>query len=154
MKCRIHLQCLIVGLAVFLTSGCAFSRGNQVSRSSEPTQKMSDEAADGEAPIQTASADGTGADNSDAPPSQPGVKPSGGAKSRSKLTGWLTKGTTKSGAIPLDRTDKSKSADESVEEDSGWWKHQDAPATAKRTQSESTKDPEALSLSSSNPFDR
>ncbi len=153
MKCRVYLQCLIVGCSLLLIGGCSYSRGSQVSRASETGQKIADELAEDDAPIKTASAE-TSADDSDGPPSQPGVKSSGG--SRKKLTGWLSKGKTKSSTIPLDRTDKSKTADadSAAEEDSGWWKHQDAPATVQNDQSGKSKDPDALSLSSSNPFDR
>ena len=155
MKCRIHIPCLIVGLSLLLIGGCSSSRGSQVSRASETGQKMADDLADDDALVKTASAKDSGADDGDRPPSQPGVKPRGA--SRNKLTGWLTKGKSKSSTIPLDRTDKSKGGDEEsdVEEDSGPWKHfQDAPATAQNTQNNKSKDPDDLSLSSSNPFDR
>lgn len=155
MKCRIHLQCLIVGLSLILISGCSFSRGSQVARASETGQKLADELAEDDAPVKTASAENLAAEDSDGPPSQPGVKTSGG--SRKKLTGWLSKGKTKTNTIPLDRTDKSKTAEaeSDVEEDTGPWKHfQDAPATAQTSQSSQPKEPDALSLSSSNPFDQ
>ena len=154
MKCRVYLQCLIVGCSLLLFGGCSYSRGSQVSRASETGQKMADELAEDDASVKTVSAEESAADAGDGPPSQPGVKSSGG--SRKKLTGWLGKGKTKSSTIPLDRTDKSRTADadSTAEEDSGWWKHQEAPATAQNEQSGKSKDPDALSLSSSNPFDR
>ncbi len=149
MMCRIHLQMLFVGLGLLLITGCSFSRGSQVSRASETGQKMADDLADDDALVKTASAE-TPADGEDAPPSQPGVKTPGG--SRKKLSGWLSKGKTKSNTIPLDRTDKSQSEESEAEEDSGWWKHQDAPATAQNG-SKQSKDADSLSLNSSNPFD-
>lgn len=151
MKCRVHVSFVIVGLGVLLLSGCSYSRGSQVSRASETGQKMADDLADDDELVQTASAE-TPAEGDDGPPSQPGVKPAGG--SRKKLSGWLSKGKSKSGAIPLNRTDKSQSAEsETAEEDSGWWQHQDAPATAQNASSGKDKDANSLSLSSTNPFD-
>ncbi|MDB5336504.1 MAG: hypothetical protein JWN70_2123 [Planctomycetaceae bacterium] len=154
MKCRVYLHCLIVGLSLFLIGGCSYSRASQVSRASETGQKMADELAEDDVPVKTASAEAA-AEEGDGPPSQPGVKSSGG--SRKKLTGWLGKGKTKSNTIPLDRTDKSRTADAEAdaEEDSGPWKHfQDAPATAQSSRTSKTKDSDALSLSSTNPFEQ
>lgn len=152
MKCRVHLQLLFVGLGLLLITGCSFSRGSQVSRASETGQKIADDLAD-EAVVKTASAE-VPAGGEDGPPSQPGVRSPGG--SRKKLSGWLSKGKNKtnSSTIPLDRTDKSQSEESDAEEDSGWWKHQDAaPATAQNGTKGKNKEPDSLSLSSTNPFD-
>ena len=151
MKCRVHVLFVIVGLGVLLQSGCSHSRGSQVSRASETGQQMADDLADDDESVKTASAE-TPAEGDDAPPSQPGVQPAGG--SRKKLSGWLSKGKSKSGAIPLNRTDQSATAEtESAEEDSGWWKHRDAQATAQNGTSGKDKEADSLSLSSTNPFD-
>lgn len=153
MKCPVYLQCLMVGLSLFLVSGCSSSRGSQVSRASETGQKLADDLAD-DAPAKTVSTEDSATEDGNAPPSQPGIKSPGG--SRQKLTGWLSKGQSKSSTIPLDRTDKSQAGDDesAAEVDSGWWKHREAPATAQNTSNGKSPDPETLSLSSSNPFDR
>ena len=152
MMCRVPLQCLIVGLSLILVSGCSLSRGSQASRSSDPGRTAADELSE-EEPIQTASSE-VAADG-DAPPPQPGVKTAGG--SRKKLSGWLQNGGSGSKTVPLDRTDKSKSAeeDEGTEEDAGWWKHQqETTASATKARSSRSDEPESLSLSSSNPFEK
>ena len=159
MKCSIHLRCLILGLGLMVAGGCSMSRGSIASRKSDSDRRAAEELSE-EAPVKTASRESAAdADlDADAPPSQPGVKSSRG--SRTKLAGWLQKGDTKSGSIPLDRTDKSKQdAEESLaEEDTGIWKHDDgtgtAPLTAGKTAAGKAKDSSDLSLDSANPFDQ
>ena len=162
MKCSVPLRCLLIGLGLMLASGCSMTRGSIASRKADSDRRAAEDLVEDDVSVKTAGTEeGAGPDDEGGlPPSQPGVKSSGG--SRTKLAGWLKKGGAKSGSIPLDRTDKSKGRDEEADETGGIWNHTDEsvppPLTtgkkpAGKTASQ-TNDSSGLSLDSENPFDQ
>ena len=149
MKCSVPQRFLIVGIGLIFVGGCSMSRGN-LARNSDSAHSVADEFDAGDAaPAQTTST-GSSIAGADAPPSQPGVKPSGGA--RQKLTGWMKKKDPKRESIPLERTDSAaEKEDDSVADDSGWWKHSDAPMTAEISPGRKSK---GSAVDGSNVFDQ
>lgn len=116
----------IAMLALMLTCGCSWSRGNLAKNTPNVGSSLDDEVGE----TKTADA-GSADDNAGGPPSQPGAKPKGG--SRKKLTGWLKTKEPKRESIPLDRTDteSEKDSEESLaDEGNNWWKQSEAPVTA------------------------
>lgn len=149
MKTTVPLRCLIVGFSLILVAGCSSSRGNLARNSSDAALSITDELdAVDTTPVKSASADSA----VDGPPSQPGVKPAGGA--RNKLTSWMKKKDPKRESIPLERTDSASRRDDDdslAEEDSGWWKQSDTPITADNLQARKSR---SSATDSTNPFNQ
>lgn len=132
----------LTGICLLLLVGCSMSRGNLARNDADGPDSQADQLSDSKS---------ASIDDTDGPPSQPGVKQPG--STRKKLAGWLNNVVPKRESIPLERTDSNSTddpADLVADEDSGFWKHNNASAPADDPKLAKSKSADA---SEENPFE-